>query len=312
MGVCLATCGAILALHTKQMSLPLFQSIIGAVAVFITVGGMHTLNDFFDKIRDRNIWPNRPIPSGRLSPSYALILALCLLAAGLTLVWIYFNPICFTILLVAVILGATYSRYLRDKVGYLSLPLIVGLHPLGGYAAFAGDQAFTSLTPWVLYFMVTLWQAGHILVYSPAHGLKNGCKTTVPSFVVSLSPKATAALGVLSFSLLLPLSLYLYLIAPLSILYFVIAVVSGCITLLASLKLMVNPTWKNSVIAFNIATLYSLILFSTIALDVFMRFLVADPLTYALGLISTMLVIVMVSWLTIGTIKIFQMRVRNI
>jgi len=224
---------------------------------------------------------------------------------GLSLVVVYFNIVCFTIFFVSIILGAIYSKYLRDKVGYLSLPPIVGLIPLGGYAAFAPYDLFSSYTPWALYLMATLWQAGHILIYSPAHGLRHDAKTMVPAFIVSLGTRANAALIVLFFSALLALSLHFYLIAPLSILYLIIAVILGLTTLLVSLKTMINPTFKKSVIAFNVATLYAVIIFSTIALDIFLRFLACDFVTYILWLISCIGIIVVVSSFIYETWKFY-------
>jgi len=289
MGVCLATSGAIIALRFTGKQIPIADSIIGAFAVFMTVGGMHTINDYFDRFRDREVWPNRPIPSGRLNPLHALALGLSLFAVGLSVVWITFNAVCFYILLTTVALGIAYSRYLRDKVGYLTLAPIIGLFPAGGYAAFAGERVFVSPVPWMLYFMVTLWQAGHILVYSPAHGVKE-TKTVVSAFLVALSPQATAVLGTIFFSVLLILSLWLYLVVSLSLAYLAVASISGCFVILLSLKLAVNPTIERSLLAFNAASLHAIILFSTIAVDVFIRFYLYDYFTILLGLFACALV----------------------
>jgi len=281
MGVCLATCGALTALYTTREPLPIVQCFFGTVSVFITTGGMHTLNDYFDRSRDLKIWPDRPIPSGRLRPRYALALALSLFAVGLTLVGILFNPTCFIILLITVTLGILYSKYSRDKLGYLSLAPIIGLFPVGGYAAFAGKGVFTNPVPWILYVMVMLWQAGHILVYSPAHGVRlkeEGIKTAVPAFIIVLSPRTTALLGAAFFSALLFLSLCFYFVAPLSLAYLIVALLSGSVMVSLSLKLAVNPTRENSIKAFNAASLYAMILFVAMALDVFFRFYFLDVL----------------------------------
>ena len=294
MGVCLATCGVVIALNAMGNSLPIVQCILGAIAVFITTGGMHTINDYFDRLRDHELWPDRPIPSGKLRPLHALAFALGLFTAGLTLILVLFNPVCFTVVLVTITLGVVYSRYLRDRVGYLSLAPIIGLFPVGGYAAFAGNEVFFSLAPWMLFFMVTLWQAGHILVYSPAHGVtmkERETKTVVPAFLVALSPRATAFLGAIFFGALLILSLCLYLVVPLSLAYLLVVVASGGAMIILSLKLAANPIREISIMTFQAASLYAIILFSAIALDIFFRFLfLSDFFSIFIGFFALLLI----------------------
>jgi len=64
----------------------------GALAVMLAVAGIHTFNDWVDRERDKTVWPNRPIPSGRfpvvLGPVFAVFLMA--LAAGVT--WVFYNP----------------------------------------------------------------------------------------------------------------------------------------------------------------------------------------------------------------------------
>ncbi len=63
-----------------------------------------TLNDLIDRRRDSSIAPNRPLPSGRISPMTALLL-------------------CIASLIVALVCGGLYSW--RESVGPLSLVLLV-------------------------------------------------------------------------------------------------------------------------------------------------------------------------------------------
>jgi 4-hydroxybenzoate polyprenyltransferase len=55
---------------------------IALASVFLYSAGM-VLNDFFDSERDGRLRPDRPIPSGAVSPRAALIFAMALAAAGL-------------------------------------------------------------------------------------------------------------------------------------------------------------------------------------------------------------------------------------
>lgn len=75
LGAC--ACGAI---SEKSGALALMLSGSGV----LYLAGM-ALNDFFDRIDDAKSRPDRPIPSGRVSPKQALLLGLGLLAAGVVL-----------------------------------------------------------------------------------------------------------------------------------------------------------------------------------------------------------------------------------
>jgi 4-hydroxybenzoate polyprenyltransferase len=127
--------------------------------------GVNIYNRYADAERDKIIWPLRPIPSGRVKAHQALAMALFFYGAALALVWIFFNALSFYILLAAVILGSLYSSCLRDRVGYLSLPLIEGLIFLCGWACLSPGTVFTAVLPWYLYFLGVVWQSGHILAH---------------------------------------------------------------------------------------------------------------------------------------------------
>jgi 4-hydroxybenzoate polyprenyltransferase len=143
--------------------------VAGAFAVMLGVAGIHVFNDWVDRVRDREVWPWRPIPAGRFPARWAPVYAAALLGAALAGTWALFGLPAFLVLLLAEALGVSYCLMLRDRVGYLSLPPIIGLFPLGGWAAVSPDTLFSDPMPWLLFAMVTTWQAGHIMVYSPAH-----------------------------------------------------------------------------------------------------------------------------------------------
>ena len=145
------------------------KGLLGFIAVAFASCAVNVFNDYTDRERDRDIWPSRPIPSGRVRPGEALAVAAVSLAISLAITWLAFNPLAFSILLLAIVLGGFYSAYLRDRVGYLSLPPIVGLIYLGGWAAFSPETLFGSVLPWYLYLLGVAWQAAHIMIYYPLH-----------------------------------------------------------------------------------------------------------------------------------------------
>jgi hypothetical protein len=132
-----------------------------------------------------------------------------------------------------------YSAWLRDRIGYLALPPIIGLIYLGGWAAVAPQTLFASGLPWYLYALGVVWQAGHIMVYYPLH-LEEGAKAP-PAFC--FTPSARAAVGIGLFFALLTLAggIGLFFVANLGLLYLFLVTAAGVYALLGSLRLLGSP-----------------------------------------------------------------------
>ncbi len=267
----MAGSGAALALmRISSQEPPWPQVVLGVIAVFASVGAMHTFNDYVDRIRDKIIWPRRPLPSGRVKPREALILATVSLGIGLAIALTAFNATCFIVMAVTAALGLAYTKYLRDRVGYLSLPPIVGLIPIGGYAAFAPETVFSDPLIWLIYLITVFWQSGHILVYSPAHGTVvdgGAARTAVPAFLRKFTAVGTAKLALTFFIVLLGVNICFSILAPMSPIYLVITVVFGLFTITSSLRLARETSESNSVNAFKVASTYAIILFLTMTLE---------------------------------------------
>ncbi len=200
----------------------------------LAAAGVNIYNRYADRERDKTMWPQRAIPAGRVRAGGALALAIFCYAAALALCWIFFNPTSFYILLAAMVLGSLYSSYLRDRVGYLSLPPIEGLIFLCGWACLSPDTVFTTLLPWYLYLLGLVWQSAHIL----AHYVLNirfdaeGRPDIITPVLFSKPSPSTAAQMTLAFTVLLFLmSVLLPLLTPLSWLYIVPVAVYGLFTL---------------------------------------------------------------------------------
>jgi len=275
MGTTMAGSGAALALmRTSSQEPPWLHIALGVITVFASVGAMHTLNDYVDRIRDKTIWPSRPLPSGRVRPREALALATVSLGLGLSIALTAFNQTCFVIMLITAALGLVYTRYLRNRIGYLSLPPIVGLIPVGGYAAFAPGTVLSDPVIWLIYLTTVFWQSGHILVYSPAHGLTADggvTRTAVPAFVKRLTPGGTAKLAFVFFVALLGVNTYFSLSTPMSFVYLTITSAFGLFTVISSLRLAKETSESNSVKAFKVASTYAIILFLAITLELLIR-----------------------------------------
>jgi len=216
--------------------------LLGSLGVAFTVAGVHAFNDYIDRERDKYIWRTRPIPGGRVKPTEALALAIVLFASSLFIAWVVFNPPTFFILLLAIVVSCLYSAYLRDKVGYLSLPPINGLIYLGGWVAFSPETLFSSLLPWYLYLLGVAWQAGHIMVYYPQHITDNDeSRVKVPPALFFVpSPKVAVGIGIGLICITLLMAALLPLIAPLSALYLVLILAMGIIALINGIQYFNN------------------------------------------------------------------------
>jgi 4-hydroxybenzoate polyprenyltransferase len=246
--------------------------LLGFFAVAFASCAINVFNDYVDRERDKLVWPNRPVPSGRVKPNEALLVALSSLVISLSLAWFFFNPPTFFILLLAMVLGGIYSLYLRDRVGYLSLPPIVGLIYLGGWAAFSPQTLFTNILPWYLYLLGVAWQAGHIMVYYPLHiADSDKLKTKAPNvFFFTPSPKTAVGIGLVFVALTLLLSVLLPLIAPLGALYLILVIAMGLYALISGLVLFRDVlSRRKGLKAFSAASLFRMTISVAVLLSVF-------------------------------------------
>jgi protoheme IX farnesyltransferase len=256
---------------------PLAQCLYGFIAVAFASCAINVFNDYVDRERDRDIWPDRAIPCGRVRPGEALLVVAASLAISLSVTWLVFNPATFYILLLAIVLGGLYSAYLRDRAGYLSLPPIVGLIYLGGWAAFSPETLFGSFLPWYLYILGVVWQTAHIMIYYPLHITPENTGIKAPPALFFTPSKRTAVkIGVVFTFLTLLLSALLPLVAPLLsslplvILYLALVVAAGVYTLIVSFRLLnLIDDRKRGLRAFVTLSLFRLTISAAILLTVF-------------------------------------------
>jgi 4-hydroxybenzoate polyprenyltransferase len=234
--------------------------LIGFIAALLAFAGIHAFNDYADTRRDVVCWPGRPIPSHRLGSRQGLLLAIVAFILSLIIVWFVFNPVCFVVSLIAIVLGCLYSAYLRDRVGYLVLPFIEGSLWLCGWTAFSPATLFTSWVPWLLYVFSATWQAGHIMIYSPLHPIRHvkGAKLTqVPAFFVTTSPKTATVLGVIFFIATIGLGLFSGFYINLGLVFLIPVGIMGLIALFVSIKFMGEPeNFGKGIKAFTIVTYF--------------------------------------------------------
>jgi len=126
-----------------------------AVAAALITAGGNTLNDVADLAVDAVNKPNRPLPSGRLDPKAALVLAIVLFAAGLAAT-LPLPPACRLIAAASVGLIVFYDLWASGStlIGNLVVSLLTGTAFLFGSLA-AGTGAW-GLIPGVFAFFFDL------------------------------------------------------------------------------------------------------------------------------------------------------------
>ena len=250
----------------------LSKCILGFLSVAFASCAVNVFNDYTDRERDRTIWPNRAIPVGKVRPGEALLVVTLSLIISLSIAWWAFNSTTFYILMLALISGVFYSIYLRDRVGYLALPPIVGLIYLGGWAAFSPETLFSSFVPWYLYLLGVTWQAGHIMIYYPQHLAPDKATSdikTPPALFFTPSAKTAVKIGLVFTGITIILGVLLPLAATISTFYIIPVMAAGVYALIFGFKFHKDILNKEKgMAAFRAQSIFRLIISAAILLTI--------------------------------------------
>lgn len=127
------------------------------LAVFLITGAGNAVNDYYDREIDAVNRPNRPIPSGRISPRGAAAYSLLLFAFGCIFAGLV-NQLCLAIALFNSLLLFFYARNLKATplAGNLCVAYLTGSTFLFGGAAFGVEGIEANIVPAGLSFLATM------------------------------------------------------------------------------------------------------------------------------------------------------------
>ncbi len=264
MGVPFALAGAILA--ERQLGITLNQILnqqlhalfYGLVAVWLLISSMHVFNDVLDARRDVEKFPMRPLATGLVKRWEATIYALVMTGIALAIANFIFNWTCVVISVLVLALGIIYTKYTRDKVGFLTVAFIPGLIVVGGWAAVSPTTVLTTF-PWLLYLFVLMHQTAHIIA----------CEAHAPAklFLVRPKPNTEAIIYGACVVSMFFIGLYTYVVSEIHWLFLVILSIITVLGLSSSVFLKEPRTLERGKKAFVAIVIYGLTYW--IALSVF-------------------------------------------
>jgi 4-hydroxybenzoate polyprenyltransferase len=204
------------------------------VIMFIVAGVGNMTNDIVDAERDKRKYPLRPLATGLISKSGAILYTAILSAIWIVMAIVSFNLLFLTLVIVGLTANFVYSRYLRDNIGYLTVFLPQMLVPVAIWSAFSPE---TIVTP------VPLLLALFMIVYTPVVQITHeGLDPTIPALFIRPRPTMERALYVASVIAVFFVGIAILLSAPLSWLFVVVLAVFAAAFLGQSRNLGDNRT----------------------------------------------------------------------
>jgi len=205
---------------------------------YLSAGGAGAVNHWYDRDIDAGMkrTADRPVPSGRVAPNAALIYGLVLVALAMVVLTVGVNPLAAALSLSG-FLGYTlvYTVWLKRTTPQ---NIVIGgaagaLPPVIGWAAVTGDVGLPAL---LLFALVFYWTPPHFWALS-LRIAKDYAAAGVPMLpVVRGVAETTRQIGLYTI-LLVAISLVLFAVARMGLIYLVAAVVLGAIFLWQAYKL---------------------------------------------------------------------------
>ena len=244
------------------------------ISLYLAVSGTTVLNMYIDRdidaIMERT--KDRPLPTGKISPSTALIIGIVLTLAGVFLSFLTLNWIAALIIFFGFFFDVVvYTILLKRRTKY---SIIFG-GIAGGLPAWAGRVAITGTLDWIGFLFlifILAWIPVHILTIALIPKNFNGYKDAgVPMWPIVSSKKQT--MRVIAIGALIS-SVALYEAARILGANWIIRIIWGIsclLILILVIKNLIKPSNKLTFLIFKIASLYMLLGFLLVFLGVIFK-----------------------------------------
>lgn len=245
--------------------------VIAGAAITAASAGCDTLTSYIDRdidaIMDRT--KHRPIPTGRVSATGALVWGLLLSGIGLALAF-FINLISFLWVALGVLDNVViYSLLLkrRSPINIILGGISGGLPVMFGWSAVTNS---ITLLPVLFAALVVLWIPGHI--WSLAIFTRNDyARAQVPMLPVVTELKTALRCIVSTIVLMIPFSLWIFFQGQFGLIYLSVALLFGLAVLYVNFQLFLHPTDKMAYSAFKISSPYLFMLFLAMIIDSIVR-----------------------------------------
>lgn len=223
----------------------LIPVLLACLAAGLVTGAGNVLNDYSDRDTDRANHPDRPIPSGSVSPKSALSLSVVLFLISLPVAFVV-NLECFILVGLNVLILVSYERSLKRKglPGNLEVSWLTGsIFIFGGLAVYNGDLTILTKTLYlaILAFFASL---GREIAKDIQDVEGDIDRATLPK---SIGAKGAARVAAASFGLAVLFSLTPSFVGLLGLYYIPIVLLADIIFIYSSTLLTRNPQKASSV-----------------------------------------------------------------
>ena len=210
------------------------EIIIGSVVVFFFIAGGNSLNDFVDREVDREAHPERPIPSGRLSPEQVLRISGICFAVSFAMS-LFLDPASTLVVVIAIALMLLYEAKTKKAglSGNINIALLTSmLFLLGGTIVGGLERTF------VLAALAGLATLGREIIKDVEDMDSDFDRLTLPKRVGKERAHMVAAVPII---VAVVLSLWPYLDGTFSIWYLAVVLVADAIFIYAAVVQFRNP-----------------------------------------------------------------------
>ena len=162
----------LLVLFTGSTALIVEGSLVGEpikfflvlLGLYLTGGCANALNQYFERNIDakmKRTVGKRPLPSGRINPTNALIFSISIGIIGVSIFAIFFNLLTAALSLATILFYAFfYTLYLKPNTDQ---NIVVGgiagaMAPVGAWTAATGQM---DIVPWILFAIIFFWTPPH-------------------------------------------------------------------------------------------------------------------------------------------------------
>ena len=234
----------------------------------LAAAGANALNMYIDRDIDRLMarTQRRPLVTGAITPTHALVFALVLEAAAGVELWLLVNPLSAALALSATLFYVfVYTIWLkRTSSQNIVIGGAAGAVPvLVGWSAVTGSLA---LAPVVLFAIIFYWTPPHFWALAVKYR-DDYAAADVPMLPVVASLATTARRIVRYTVILWAVSLVFYPVGRMGAIYLVGALVLGAVFLYHALRLARDSTPEKAMRLFSYSISYVTLLFGIIAID---------------------------------------------